>query len=286
MQRRVDVQHHRAGAGRRGRCGATPRRGPRPSPPTGPPSVAGSIWRNVRYSVESDATDPNKRAWARRCSMSAHASPPPASINIAWVNTLPRSCNGKRSPAIGMRADSESPSPSRSAKRAKSVQPDMGHDLVAAGFHHHRDRAVTVHLASALLARDLTSSTTSESLATRAFPRMRGPQPIKTRERSGSRRLLSNLRVVLAFWCVGAERLWACRATVIRIGSCWTRRRWWAIWCRRGRCTRSWLSIAAGCSPMRCSPICSRSGRGRPSVPADVIATVMVLQSLGGPVGS
>jgi hypothetical protein len=27
------------------------------------------------------------------------------------------------------------------------------------------------------------------------------------------------------------------------------------------------------------------TGRGRPSVPADVVATVMVLQALGGPVG-
>ena len=36
-------------------------------------------------------------------------------------------------------------------KRPKSVQPDMGDDLLAARFHHHRDGAVTVHLASALL---------------------------------------------------------------------------------------------------------------------------------------
>jgi len=48
-----------------------------------PPSVAGSIWRNVRYRVESDDTDPNSSPCARRCSMSAYASPPPASINIA-----------------------------------------------------------------------------------------------------------------------------------------------------------------------------------------------------------
>jgi hypothetical protein len=63
-----------------------------------PASVAEPIWRNVRYSVESDGTNPNNSGWARRCSMSAHASPPPASINIAWHSTLPRSCTGSRSP--------------------------------------------------------------------------------------------------------------------------------------------------------------------------------------------
>ena len=50
----------------------------------------------------------------------------------------------------GIAADNESPSPNRSANAPKSVQPDMGDDLVAATFHHHRNRAVTVHLASAL----------------------------------------------------------------------------------------------------------------------------------------
>jgi len=38
----------------------------------------------------------------------------------------------------------------------QSVQTDMGDDLVAAAFPHHRDRAVTVHLASALHRRDPT----------------------------------------------------------------------------------------------------------------------------------
>ena len=33
---------------------------------------------------------------------------------------------------------------------------------------------------------------------------------------------------------------------------------------------------------MRCSPICSRRGRGRPSVPADVMAAVITLQALHG----
>lgn len=54
-------------------------------------SVSGPIWRNTRYSVESDGTWPNKAGWARSASMSLHASPPPASISIACTSTLPRS---------------------------------------------------------------------------------------------------------------------------------------------------------------------------------------------------
>jgi hypothetical protein len=56
-----------------------------------PANVAASMARSVRYSVESEGTDPNSRCWARRCSMSEHASPPPASISIACTRTLPRS---------------------------------------------------------------------------------------------------------------------------------------------------------------------------------------------------
>ena len=145
-----------------------------------PASVAGSMWRNVRYSVESDGTDPNSSGWARRCSMSAHASPPPASISIAWVNTLPRSCNGSRSPLIGIARRQRITQPQTVGKRAKSVQPDMSDDLLAAPFHHHRNRAVTVHLASALQVRDSDASTTSESLVWRALPRMGNPQLTKT----------------------------------------------------------------------------------------------------------
>ena len=77
----------------------------------------------MRYSVESDGTDPNRSACERRCSMSAHASPPPASINIACTNTLPRSCNGTRSPVAGIRADNELPSPKRSANAPKACSP-------------------------------------------------------------------------------------------------------------------------------------------------------------------
>lgn len=36
-------------------------------------------------------------------------------------------------------------------ERSKRVQADMSHDTLAGPFHHHRNRAVTVHLRSALL---------------------------------------------------------------------------------------------------------------------------------------
>lgn len=66
------------------------------------------------------------------------------------------------------------------AKRAKSVQPDMGHDLVTAGFNHHQNRAVSIHLASAVLAWSSHASTTPESLATRAPGRNGQPSAHKT----------------------------------------------------------------------------------------------------------
>ena len=55
--------------------------------------------------------------------MSAQDSPPPASINIAWTRTLPRSWTGSRSPAGGIRADNVSPSPSRSANAPNACSP-------------------------------------------------------------------------------------------------------------------------------------------------------------------
>ena len=48
------------------------------------------------------------------------------------------------------------------------------------------------------------------------------------------------------------------------------------------RCTRSWPIIAGGLFPDEMFADLFPSGRGRPSVPGDVIATVMVLQSLEG----
>src|SRR5947208_13522394 len=57
-------------------------------------------------------------------------------------------------------------------KRSKSMQPDMSDDLLAAPFHHHRDRAVTVHLGSALLVAVLLLSTSAVSPARRASSRI------------------------------------------------------------------------------------------------------------------
>jgi hypothetical protein len=67
-------------------------------------------------------------------------------------------------------------------KRAKSVQADMGDDLLAAPFHHHRNRAVSVHLASALPTRVPDVFTATESLVWWALPRMGDPQVMRPRE--------------------------------------------------------------------------------------------------------
>ena len=56
------------------------------------------------------------------------------------------------------------------------------------------------------------------------------------------------------------------------LASCWG----------RSRCTRLGPSIAVSCSPTTCSRICSCRARGGPSFPADVMATVIVLQALAG----
>ena len=53
--------------------------------------------------------------------MSEHASPPPANINIACTNTLPRSWN--TTPWVGTRADNEAPTPSRSANEPNACNP-------------------------------------------------------------------------------------------------------------------------------------------------------------------
>ncbi|TCM48760.1 hypothetical protein EV648_10324 [Kribbella sp. VKM Ac-2568] len=49
-------------------------------------------------------------------------------------------------------------------ERAQRVQPDVRHGLVATASHLHSDRAVTVQVASSLLARGSVASRTSESL--------------------------------------------------------------------------------------------------------------------------
>src|SRR5436190_18378011 len=88
-----------------------------------PANVAASTDRTVRYNVESDATDPNSAGWDRSRSMSEHASPPPANINMACTKTLPRSWDGNRVPRDGMRSDSDLPSPTRSANEPNACNP-------------------------------------------------------------------------------------------------------------------------------------------------------------------
>ena len=87
------------------------------------PTVAGSSDRSVRYNVGADATAPNRPPSARRYSISLQHSPPPASINIACVNTLPRSWPGARSPAGGTADDKDAPTPKRSANNPKACNP-------------------------------------------------------------------------------------------------------------------------------------------------------------------
>ncbi len=71
-----------------------------------------------------------------------------------------------------------------------------------------------------------------------------------------------------------------CRVVSALTVSCWIRWGCAGIWCRRVRCTGSWLRGVSACFPMICFGDLFGSGRGRPSVPGSVIATVMVLQAL------
>ena len=77
----------------------------------------------VQYNVISEDTSPNSRPWDANVSMSAHESPPPASISIAWVSTLDRSWTGVPRPVQPTAADNVSPSPSRSANDPKACNP-------------------------------------------------------------------------------------------------------------------------------------------------------------------
>ena len=74
----------------------------------------------------------------------------------------------------------------------------------------------------------------------------------------------------------------ACRARLIRTGSCSTPRRWSVIWCRPASVYAFLAEHRHRLFPDELFADLFPSGRGRPSVPADVIATVMVLQSLEG----
>ena len=105
--------------------------------------------------------------------MSEHASPPAASINIAWVNTTPRSCVGVRSPAHGIAVDEAGPKPDPVSETTQRMQACVGHDLCSAGLHDDVQRTVTVHFAVALPLGTFGASTPPESLTARAFARIR-----------------------------------------------------------------------------------------------------------------
>ena len=74
----------------------------------------------------------------------------------------------------------------------------------------------------------------------------------------------------------------ACRARRSRTGSCWTRRRCVGHLVPAGTVYAFLAEHRQRLFPDELFADLFGSGRGRPSVPADVIATVMVLQSLEG----
>jgi hypothetical protein len=86
--------------------------------------VGKSMERMVRYSVESDGTAPNSWGWARRCSMSEHASPPPASEHGLDQHLAPVVFHRARR---DLRRQGWTQSESV-GQRAQGVQPDVGHD--------------------------------------------------------------------------------------------------------------------------------------------------------------
>ena len=122
VQRRVDVQDHRGGARRRRR--APPHLGPHLGHRLPQPGQRdGSIWRKVRYSVESDGTAPNNAGWARRCSMSAHASPPRRASTSPASAPCPDHATATAHRPAGSPPTSESPTPSRSANDPRRCNP-------------------------------------------------------------------------------------------------------------------------------------------------------------------
>jgi hypothetical protein len=79
--------------------------------------------------------------------MSAQASPPPTNISTPDED-LPAVMCREPPPLIDQRRQRVA-EPQTISKRAAHGA-DVGDDLVPAAFHHHRDRAVSVHLAGAL----------------------------------------------------------------------------------------------------------------------------------------
>lgn len=116
--------------------------------------------------------------------MSAQAWPPPASINMAWVNTFPRSWTGTRSPAHGTAADNTPGRRSRSAKAANACNPDQPAGAVAAALDLHPNCASSLHLTGALLMSPLDVPQLPEKPTNRAPVASQVPRVIPPRERS------------------------------------------------------------------------------------------------------
>jgi hypothetical protein len=63
---------------------------------------------------------------------------------------------GQHTPCAGAKTRREAiGEPQPVGEASKCVQPDVGDDAAPAGFHLHADRAVNLHLGSALLALEL-----------------------------------------------------------------------------------------------------------------------------------
>jgi hypothetical protein len=131
-----------------------------------PPSVSRLSWGNVPYRVESGGTIPNRPGWDAQMLDVVARHPAPARISMAPHQHRAPIAPPDPLPAGGCALkDITEAKPVR--ERAQRVQPDMRHDLVATASRLHSDRAVTVQVASALLARGSVASRTSESLARR-----------------------------------------------------------------------------------------------------------------------
>ena len=184
VQRRVDIQHHLAAAdGRRRAC---PHLGPhrrhrRPQRPAG---------RRAEF-VENPVQGRVRRHRPEQAALSAKVFDVGARLTTTGEHqrrlseNLPTVMNRGPLPGPPDGTGQRMAEPETIGKAAKSVQPNMRHNAFAAPFHHHRNRADTLHPVGALLVRDSDASTTSESQPTRASTRIGQPQPPETREGSG-----------------------------------------------------------------------------------------------------
>lgn len=86
------------------------------------PMVPELVSSSVRHTVGGEATGPSAPAWWRSTSISAIASPPPASITATSVNTLLRSCTGVN-PQRSIVLDNSAVSPDRSARNRVTTLP-------------------------------------------------------------------------------------------------------------------------------------------------------------------